>query len=151
MGGNGAYIRSESGVPSYKRTHTDVGDRVDGHKVIVQTEHPSQIKTPMNSNSDNPTYLIAKVKDGKVCIESIAVYENHKLVETIDIVSDKNGNFVPYSSSGGSHSHKWKHNEDGNVGRKRHDRSNNLPIPSKYKKLIEDVINYNKSGRKWNK
>lgn len=152
MGGNGAYIRSESGVPDYKRTHTDIGDRVDGHKVLIQKKNENQVQIPMNSNSDNPKYLCGKVgKDGSITIETIAIYDKHKIVETIDIVIDKNGNFVPYTNGGknSSHSHKWEQDDSGNMGRKSHDKSNSLPIDPKYQSLIDAVIAYNKAGKKW--
>ena len=60
MGGNGAYIASEGGVPMRNRTHNDTEYRIDGHKVLVQAGNPKQKKTPMNSNSENPIYLFVE-------------------------------------------------------------------------------------------
>ncbi len=38
---------------------------IGGHKILVQKNTETQIKIPMNSNSENPKYLCAKVdKDG---------------------------------------------------------------------------------------
>ena len=44
MGGNGAYIASEGGVPMRNRTHNDTEYRIDGHKVLVQAGNPKQKK-----------------------------------------------------------------------------------------------------------
>lgn len=155
MGGNGAYIRSEGGVPVYKRTHSDTDYRVDGHKVLVLSSNPSHKKILMNSNSDNPIYLCgtADKKTGVVNIDAIGIYENHKLVTSIDIKTDKNGNFIPYDKSNkdSSHSHNWKHDNTGDVGRKAHDSSNNNPISSNFNKLINDVIKFNKEHKIWKK
>ena len=98
MGGNGAYIASEGGVPMRNRTHNDTEYRIDGHKVLVQAGNPKQKKTPMNSNSENPIYLCGKTdKEGKVTITTIGIYEKHKLVMTIDIEYDKNGNVILFA------------------------------------------------------
>ena len=79
MGGNGSYSSELKGVPLASRTHNEAISRIDGHKILVQKQTETQIKIPMNSNSENPTYLCAKVtKDGYAQITSIAVYENHK-------------------------------------------------------------------------
>lgn len=107
----------------------------------------------MNSNSENPTYLCAKVtKDGSVQITSIAFYENHKATKVIDLEFDKNGDYIPYSASSKSfHSHDWKESDNGIVGRKRHDENNRHPIPSKYEPLIDKIVKYNKEKHKWSK
>lgn len=41
MGGNGSYYYTSSGAPTYQGTHTSVGYRIDGHKILVQTKYPS--------------------------------------------------------------------------------------------------------------
>ena len=153
MGGNGSYSSTLKGVPEASRTHTEATSRIDGHKILVQKQTETQIKIPMNSNSENPTYLCAKVtKDGCVQITSIAVYENHKATQVIDLEFDKNGDYIPYSSSSkSSHSHDWKKSENGTVGRKRHDGSNRHPIPPEYKPLIDRIVKYNKEKHKWSK
>ena len=76
MGGNGSYSSELNEVPLASRTHNEAISRIDGHKILVQKRKETQIKIPMNSNSENPTYLCAKVdKDGNVQISSIAVYK----------------------------------------------------------------------------
>ncbi len=151
MGGNGSYSSSLRGVPEASRTHNEATSRIDGHKILVQKQTETQIKIPMNANSDNPTYLCAKTtKDGSVQIKSIAVYKNHKATKVIDLEFDKNGDYIPYSaSSKSSHSHNWEEKEDGNVGRERHDGSNRHPIPGEYKPLIDKIVKYNKEKHKW--
>lgn len=151
MGGNGSYSSTLKGVPDASRTHNEATSRIDGHKILVQKKTETQIKIPMNSNSENPTYLCAKVdKDGNVQISSIAVYKNHKLVTSIDLVFDKDGNVIPYSpNKKSSHSHNWNESSSGDVGRKRHDGDNTHPIPSGYKSLIDKIEKYNKEKHKW--
>ena len=153
MGGNGSYSSTLKGVPETSRTHSEARTRIDGHKILVQKGSETQNKIPMNSNSDNPTYLCARVdKDGNVQITSIAIYENHKLVKSIDLVFDKDGNVIPYSpNKKSSHCHNWDETSSGDVGRKRHDGNNTYPIPREYKLLINKIVKYNKEKHKWNK
>lgn len=152
MGGNGSYSASINGVPEVSRTHNEAISRIDGHKILVQKKKETQIKIPMNSNSDNPTYLCSKVdKDGNIVISSIAEYKNHKLVSSIDLVFDKNGNYIPYSpTKKSSHCHSWSESSSGDVGRKRHEKTNTYPVPAKYKPLINKIVKYNKEKHKWN-
>lgn len=153
MGGNGAYIASEGGVPAYKRPHTDTDYRVDGHKVLVQSKNPLQKKCPVNSNSENPIYLCGTTdKDGKVKITTIGVYKDHKLVYSIDIEYDKNGNVIPYANGGKgtTHAHKWPTDESsGDVGRKSHNPKNSLPYSHDFDKLLHDISDFNKKGKIW--
>lgn len=151
MGGNNSYNKSLRGVPKVDRTHNDTGQRVAGHKVLVQKKSPFQVQVPMNSNSDSPIYLCArniKGKDGKFEIASIGIYENHKIVGQIDLVLDKNGNVKPYTSDGkGTHYHIFKESDGGRIGRNSGEKANHLPIPSKYQSLLDKVIEYNKNQR----
>ncbi len=153
MGGNGSYSSLLKGVPNASRTHNEATSRIDGHKILVQKKTEKQIKIPMNSNSDNPTYLCAKVdKDGNIRISSISEYKNHKLVKSVDLEFDKNGDYIPYSKDKkSSHCHNWNESSEGNVGRKRHDGRNVYPIPEKYKQLIDKIMKYNKEKHKWSK
>lgn len=153
MGGNGSYIVSVGGVPMDKRTHTDTNYRVDGHKVLVQTKNPLQRKCPVNSNSENPIYLCGTTdKNGKIRITTIGVYDNHKLVYSIDIEYDKKGDIIPYSNGGKgtTHAHKWPVNSSsGDVGRKSHDPKNSLPYGRKYVELLKNIADFNKKGKIW--
>ena len=152
MGGNGAYIASEGGIPVSKRTHTDTDYRVDGHKVLVQSRQPMQNNTPVNSNSENPIYLCGKTdKNGKVTVNTVAIYEKHKLVMTIDLKYDANGDIIPYANGGKgtTHAHRWPSGSDGEVGRKSHDPRNSLPYDSKYDGLLKKIVEFNKKGNIW--
>lgn len=150
MGGNNTYNKALGGVPEVDRTHNDVGQRIEGHKILVQKVSPQQVKVPMNSNSESPIYLCAreiKGKDGKYEIASIGIYEKHKIVGQIDLVMDKKGNVIPYSKDGGTHYHIFGEGSNGNMGRKSGDKKNHHEIPQKYQSLLNKVIEYNKKQR----
>lgn len=135
MGGNGSYNKSLGGVPTAKRTHTDTGYRIDGHKVLLQTSNNAQTKTPMNSNSEAPIYLIGRKdkKTGKISITTIAIYDKHKLHKSIDIKYDKEGNVIPFKKDkDSSHQHNWNGNTKGEIGRKKHNKSNIKPIDDSF-------------------
>lgn len=151
MGANGSYNKEYGGVPLYARTHTDTGYRVDGHKVLLQKGKEKQSKMPLNSNSEHPIYLVAKLKDGKVKIQGIGVYENHKLVATIDLKFDADGNLIPFGTKDGSHLHKWEEGKDGDMGRDSHNPNNIYPIPSEYMELIKQIVKFNQSNKTWKK
>lgn len=153
MGGNGAYIASEGVVPMSKRTHSDTNYRIDGHKVLVQAKNPHQRKSPVNSNSENPIYICGTTdKTGRIQITTIGVYRNHKLVLSIDIEYDKNGNIIPFANGGKgtTHAHRWPtDSKNGIVGRKSHDPRNSLPYGHKYDKLLQKIAEFNKDGKIW--
>lgn len=156
MGGNGSYSSTLKQVPTADRTHYEANSRIDGHKILVQKKSIHQKNTPMNSNSENPIYLCSRVdkKSGDVQITTIAEYKNHRLVRTVDLEFDKNGNYIDYSSSNpkSSHSHTWKDDREKNeIGRISHQESNIHPIPKKYMSLIRKIEKYNKEHHKWSK
>ncbi|MBO4557523.1 MAG: hypothetical protein J5693_02820 [Bacteroidales bacterium] len=154
MGGNGSYSKELKSVPRADRTHIEAKTRIDGHKILIQKKNNAQTKTPVNSNSEKPVYLCGRVskRDGSVAITTIAEYKNHRLIRTIDLKFDSDGNYVGYSGSGkGSHSHLWDDDVSRNeVGRKPHKKTNNLLIPKKYLSLIKKIEKYNKEHHKWN-
>ena len=77
MGANGSYDKNLGGVPEDKRTHTETGYTIDGHKVLLQTGKESQTKNIMNSNTDNSVYLMAKQnEDGTLTINDEALRAN---------------------------------------------------------------------------
>lgn len=151
MGGNNTFNKVLGGVPETDRTHREIGQRIDGHKILVQKQSPRQVKVPMNSNSDSPIYLCArelKGGQGKFEIASIGIYKNHKIVGQIDLVMDKSGNVKPYSSDGkGTHFHTFNENTNGVMGRRTGDKGNHLPIPQQYESLVNKVIEFNKKQR----
>lgn len=154
MGGNGSYIPSEGGVPAYKRTHDELDRRIDGHKILVQKKSPQQVQVPMNSNSENPLYLCGRINKNTKAVEIVAVgiYKGHKLVKSIDLVYDSNGKLIPYHPDRkSSHSHDWKRDEFGKIGRKSGQQSNHLPIDPRYMSLLERITDFNKEKYIWNR
>lgn len=156
MGGNGSYSNELKQVPMAKRTHYEATSRIAGHKILVQKKSIYQKNTPMNSNSENPIYLCGKVdkKTDDVRITTIAEYKNHRLVRTIDLEFDKDGNYIGYSSSDkkSSHSHLWNDDASKNeIGRKSHQDNNVHPVPEKHMPLIRKIEKYNKGHHKWSK
>lgn len=144
MSGNGTFDKVLGGIPESKYTHTDTTYRVEGHKVIVQTERPTQVKLPMNSNSKSPVYLVGRLIDkNEVVIAKVAIYEDHKIAKVIDLEYDKDGNIVPYSKGKGTHMHNWNENNEGEMGRKQHDWHNIFPVEGEYQSLIQDIVNFN--------
>ena len=98
MGANGSYDKNLGGVPKNKRTHTETGYTIEGHKVLLQTGKESQTKNIMNSNTDNSIYLMAKQnEDGTLTILNINANKGHKIGTEINLVFDSHGNLVPYN------------------------------------------------------
>lgn len=139
MGGNGSYSKRAREIPLPKRTHKEDAERIDGHKILANKEKMDHKKTPMNSNSENPIYLCSVVDKitQEVKITTIAIYENHRLVKTIDL------------DHGIMHEHLWEHKDDGDVGRIRHKISNIHPVESQYLELVGKVEKFNKEKHTW--
>ena len=150
MGGNGSYNKSVGGVPTAKRTHTDTGYRIDGHKVLLQTSNNAQTKTPMNSNSEAPIYLIGSRKKNtdEINVSTIAIYKKHKISKTIDLIFDNEGKVIKYKDGKGSHAHDWQTDDKGYLGRKTHDHKNTLPIDNGFEKLISHIEIFNNKNKK---
>lgn len=49
MGGNNTYKKELGGVPEYLRTHNELPNRIEGHKILLQKGNDSRVKIPMNS------------------------------------------------------------------------------------------------------
>lgn len=119
-------------IPTEKQTHFSLeGFTIGGHKILICAKNPSLVKTPMNCNSANRTYMIASVDDRttEVKISSIAIYEGHHISRSIDLVFDSNGDIIPYSNGGKgtSHGHQWFELRPGIWGRNARDKTNHLP------------------------
>lgn len=152
MGANGSYDKSFGGVPKDKRTHTDTGYTILGHKVLVQTGKEKQTSNILNSNSENSVYLIAKLnEDGTLTVWDVNINKGHQIDTEINLVFDSQGNIVPYNGKKtGSHSHKWIKNPDGDMVRKPFSNNGNthLPIPPEYSSLNNAIENFNKQKNK---
>lgn len=153
MGANGSYDKNIGGVPKDKRTHTETGYTVLGHKVLVQTGIEDQTKNILNANSPDSTYLIAKLNEDKtLTIFNINDNKKHKIGTEINLVFDTHGNLVPYNGKkSGSHSHQWVEKPDGNMGRKPVSKGENphQPIPTEYSTLTNAIVNFNKQKHKF--
>ena len=151
MGGNSSCSKALRGVPDVKRTHTDTHTCVDGHKVLLQKNNYEQSKNVLNSNSESPIYLIAKVKDGSIQIHSVNVFKNHEISLEINLEYNAAGDAIPFSPANkkGSHAHFWFQDDKGMFKRKQHDKNNRFDIPSEYHGLINEIVMYNKKKLKW--
>lgn len=152
MGGNGVtLIRIQK--PLVDDSHIDSSYRILGHKVIIQKDNINQVKIPTVSKSKNPLYLCARVEKatGHIDISSIAIYKDYTIVESIDIVTDRDGNHIPFRDGGkhSSHMHKWGKDASGSIGRKPHAKGNFHPIEAKYDLLIAKIIEFNKAQHRW--
>ena len=160
MGGNGAYDEKWGGIPDVKRKYDEMSKKIDGHKIVVELHNPQHKSAPENSNSESPIYLCARVnkKTNEVQIHTIAFYSNHKLVKTIDLDFDTEGNLKPFEQNmgkkgrqiiKGTHRHKWDISDNGVVGRKSHKANNTFPIDTN-SPLLKKIVEFNKQHNKWN-
>lgn len=106
----------------------------------------------MYSNSESPTYLMAKLNsNGTITIHDINIFENHKLKLEINLVFDRNGNIVPYNPKKpdlGSHAHHWTEKKEGVMGRdNKPDVNPHIRIPKEYESLINDIIKFNQERK----
>ena len=158
MGGNGAYDEEWGGIPDAKREYIEMDTKINGHKILMQSSNPQHKSAPENSNSASPIYLCARVNEetGVIQIHTVAFYSNHKLVKTIDLEYDVNGNLKPFATTTkkgkvkvtGTHSHNWDANDKGIVGRKSHDPKNIHPVNINDGLLIK-IVEYNKKHNTW--
>lgn len=89
MGGNNSYNKELRGIPDYLRTHNELSNRIDGHKILLQKESERRVKIPMNSNSESPIYLGAHRKDdGSIEITTFGIYKKHKCIGQVDLKFD---------------------------------------------------------------
>lgn len=149
MGGNNTHKKELGGVPEYLRTHNELPNRIEGHKILLQKENERRVKIPMNSNSESPIYLGAHRKDdGTIEITTFGIYEKHKCVGQVDLKFDDKGNYIPYANNGekSSHYHKFTENlSTGLVSRKSGQKNNHHSIDSTYDSLIQKIVEYNKA------
>lgn len=150
MGANGSFDKSMGGVPDAKRTHTETGHTILGHKVLLQSDNQTQTKNIMNSNSGDPIYLIAKKNpDGSLQIQNINDFGDHKIGYEINLKFDSSGNVKPYNGKeGNSHAHEWIQAPNGDMHRKDVEGNGHRPIPSSYTNLIKKIEKFNKEKHK---
>lgn len=155
MGANGSYDKQLGGVPKYKRTHTETGYTVMGHKVLLQTGKEKQTSNILNSNSPDSTYLISKLNEDKtLTVWDININTSHKIGTEINLKFDSHGNLIPYNGKeSASHSHKWIEHPNGNMGRKPASKGENthLSILDEFKPLLDAIVKFNKQKNKLKK
>ncbi len=143
MGENRSYDMNIGGVPDNKRSHIETGHTIMGHKVLLQKNMITQAKNIMNSNSNSPIYLIGReLKNGRIQIHSINIFEGHKLKTEVNLKYDLDGRLLPYNGKEShTHSHSWEMKDNGDMGRKyagRHE-----AIPANLNQLIDKIIDFN--------
>ena len=155
MGANGSYDKNLGGVPKDKRTHTETGYTVMGHKVLLQTGKEKQTSNILNSNTPDSIYLIAKLNEDKtLTVWDININTSHKIGTEINLKFDFHGNLIPYNGKeSASHSHKWIEHPNGNMGRMPVSKGENthLPISDEYKPLLNAIVKFNKQNNKLKK
>ena len=155
MGANGSYDKNLGGVPKDKRTHTETGYTVLGHKVLLQTGTEDQTSNILNSNSPNSTYLMAKLnEDDTLTILNINVNKGHKIKVDINLKFDSHGNLIPFNGKeSASHSHEWIERPDGKMTRKPaiNVENTHLPISGEFNSLLDAVVEFNKKKNKLKK
>lgn len=151
MGANGSYNKNLGGVPIDKRTHTETGYTVLGHKVLLQDGNEDQTSNILNSNSPDSTYLIAKKnEDDTLTILNVNINEGHKIKMDINLKFDSHGNLIPYNGKeSASHSHKWIEKPNGDMARKPASKGENthLPISDEFKPLLDAIVKFNKQKK----
>lgn len=149
MGANGSYDKKVGGVPDKERTHLETGHTIMGHKVLVQKGNRTQTKNIMNSNSESPTYLMAKLnEDDSLTVLTINQNKGHKISFEINLKFDSHGNIRPYNGKeSNSHAHEWYEGEDGDMHRKPVQGNSHLPIPSSFNGLIHAIKEFNKQKK----
>ena len=120
MGGNGSfsYFKSKT-LGSYTKDRYKTIDYIGKTKVIKVTTS-DMTKTPMNSFTSK-VYYVVDPKHPEI-IKHISFYNKrtHGISKSIDLVYDKNGNFV------GAHTHRWQLNGSNEYYRKSHDGRNHF-------------------------
>lgn len=152
MGANGSYNKKMGGVPEDKRTHTETGYTVLGHKVLLQSGKEKQTSNILNSNSPDVTYLMAKLnEDGTLTILNIDINKSHQIKTDINLKFDSHGNLIPFNGKeSGTHSHQWIQKPNGDMARKptSNGKSLHLPIPDEFKPLLDAIVKFNKQKNK---
>lgn len=155
MGANGSYDKNLGGVPPKKRTHTETGYTVLGHKVLLQTGTEDQTSNILNSNSPDSTYLMAKLnEDDTLTILNVNINKGNKINMDINLKFDSHGNLIPYNGKeSASHSHKWIEMSNGNMARNpaKNGENTHLPISDEFKPLLNAIVNFNKKRNKFPK
>ncbi len=138
MGGNGSYSYFVSkSLGSYTKDRYRKVGMIGKTKVVTVTEGVL-CKTPMNSFTSK-MYYVTKPGHSEI-IKHIAFYNKrtHGVSKTIDLIYDKNGNFV------GAHTHRWQVNDNNEYYRKSHNGRNQFEPTKTDWRYINSALRYNK-------
>lgn len=142
MGGNGSYSHFlAKTLGSYTKDRYKKVDMIGKTKVVTVTTG-IRTKIPMNAFTSK-MYYVTRPKHPER-IEHISFYNKrtHGISKTIDLIYDKEGNFVS------AHAHRWQMNEKGEYWRKSHDGRNQFD-PTKTDWLyINRALRYNNKHTK---
>lgn len=142
MGGNGSYSYFVTKtLESYAKDRYKKVGMIGKTKVVSVTEG-IRCKTPMNSFTSKMYYVTRPNHSER--IEHIAFYseKTHGVSKTIDLIYDKNGNFVD------AHTHKWQVNDNNEYFRKSHDGRNQFEPTKTDWRYIKSALRYNKKNSK---
>lgn len=142
MGGNGSYSYFVSNtLGSYTKDRYKTVGMIGKTKVVAVTKG-NRTKAPMNSFTSQ-RYYVADPKHPER-IKHIAFYNKrtHGISKTIDLVYDKDGNFV------GAHTHRWQLNEKGEYWRKSHNGRNEFECTKTDNLYVERALKYYKKQKK---
>nr|DAF16115.1 MAG TPA: hypothetical protein [Caudoviricetes sp.] len=135
MGGRGSFSGGGGGSVSEWFNEKDFKheDDIDGAAVLRQTKDTSN-KEPVYAGNSNCYIILDKDEDVP---KNICYYKDHKLKYSIDF--DYKGNNINV------HQHAWESRPDPKGGndiifRKRHDKSNILPVSQKKLGLVRKII-----------
>ena len=143
MGGRGSYSGGGGGSVSkwFNEKEFNHEGEIDGVAVLRQTKDTSN-KEPVYAGNSNSYIILDKDKD---IPKNICYYKDHKLKDSIDF--EYKGDTINV------HQHAWESRPDPNGGndiiyRKRHDKSNILPVSQQKLGLVRKVIKkYGLDGR----
>ena len=142
MGGNGSYSYFVSNtLGSYTKDRYKTVGMIGKTKVVTVTTG-TRTKIPMNSFTSKTYYVVDPKQLEQIKHISFYNKRTHGVSKTIDLVYDKDGNFI------GAHTHRWQLNDKGEYTRKSHNRRNQFE-PTKTDWLyINRALRYNKKNTK---
>lgn len=136
MGGRGSYSGGGGGSASewFYEKEFNHEDDIDGVTVLRQTNKDTSNKEPVYAGNSNRYIILDKTEN---IPKNICYYKDHKLKDSIDF--EYSGNCINV------HQHAWDSRPDPKGGndiiyRKRHDKSNILPVSQQKLGLVRKII-----------
>jgi len=122
-----------------------------GNKKVITSVHVNK-KIPMNSFKSRLYYITTPNEPNRIVAIAFYNRHTHKIEKSIDLIYDKTGNLIPFKQVKrkgkirivGTHTHNWSENkENGEVGRKPHDKKNVFEPTKTDMKYIIKALKYN--------